>query len=40
MNGVSIEVVPEEIVAMIGHNGAGKSMLLKAVFGLLPLSHG
>lgn len=40
LNGVSIEVVPKEIVAMIGHNGAGKSTLLKAVFGLLPLWHG
>ena len=29
-----------EIVAIIGPNGAGKSTALKAVFGLLSLSHG
>jgi len=36
LNGVNIEVMPGEIVALIGHNGAGKSTLLKTVFGLLP----
>jgi len=36
LSGVNIEVMPGEIVALIGHNGAGKSTLLKTVFGLLP----
>jgi len=40
VNGVSIAVSPGEIVAMIGHNGAGKSTMLKAMFGLLPIWEG
>ena len=40
LNGVSIAVMPGEIVALIGHNGAGKSTLLKTVFGLLPAWNG
>lgn len=31
---VSLEVKAGEIVALLGHNGAGKSTVLKAVFGL------
>lgn len=40
LNGVTIEVMPGEIMALIGHNGAGKSTLLKTVFGLLPTWNG
>ena len=40
INGVTLEVAPGEIVAIIGHNGAGKSTVLKAVFGLLPIWKG
>ncbi len=40
INGVSLEVGRGEIVALIGHNGAGKSTILKAIFGLLPVWKG
>ena len=40
LKGVSMHVDAGEIVTMIGANGAGKSTMLKAIFGLLPLSSG
>jgi len=40
IRGVSIDLGAGEIVALIGHNGVGKSTLLKAVFGLIPLMSG
>lgn len=40
MNGVDIAIDEGEIVALMGPNGAGKSTVLKAVFGLAPISGG
>lgn len=40
LKGVSLEVMPGEIVAMIGANGAGKTTTLKSVAGLLPIAGG
>jgi branched-chain amino acid transport system ATP-binding protein len=40
IDGVSLSVGTGEIVALIGHNGAGKSTFLKAVFGLIPIWSG
>ncbi len=38
--GVSLDVKEKEVVALLGANGAGKSSLLKAVSGLIPLNSG
>src|SRR5574341_910311 len=40
LHGVSLEVAPGDIVAMIGANGVGKTTFLRAVSGLLPPSAG
>jgi branched-chain amino acid transport system ATP-binding protein len=40
LKGISLEVLPGEIVALIGANGAGKTTTLKAIMGLLPLVSG
>jgi len=36
INGVSIEVQDNSIVAIVGANGVGKSTLLKTIFGIVP----
>jgi branched-chain amino acid transport system ATP-binding protein len=40
LNGASIELGPGELIGIIGPNGAGKSTMLKALFGLIPVSSG
>ena len=35
---VSLDVMPGEIVTIIGANGAGKTTLLNAIMGILPLT--
>lgn len=40
LSGVTFDVASGEIVALIGHNGAGKSTTLKTVFGMLPIWSG
>jgi branched-chain amino acid transport system ATP-binding protein len=40
VNGVSLAIEQGEIVAMLGHNGAGKSTILKTVMGLVRARSG
>lgn len=37
---ISFEILPGRIMALFGHNGAGKSTTLRAILGLLPISRG
>jgi branched-chain amino acid transport system ATP-binding protein len=40
VKGVTVEVLEESVVSIIGANGAGKSTVLKAISGLVPLTSG
>jgi branched-chain amino acid transport system ATP-binding protein len=40
LKGVTLEVRPKEIHALLGRNGAGKTTTLKAVMGLIPAREG
>jgi neutral amino acid transport system ATP-binding protein len=40
VRGVSLQVTPGEMIAIVGPNGAGKSTLIKAVCGLVPIRAG
>ncbi len=40
LNGVDLEVEPDDIAVIVGPNGAGKSTVLKAIFGLVAVAEG
>ncbi|PRY62877.1 putative ABC transport system ATP-binding protein [Knoellia remsis] len=40
LDGVSLDVAPGEFVAVTGHSGAGKTTLVNAIAGIVPLAAG
>lgn len=40
VDNLSLEVLPGDLFAFIGHNGAGKSTTLKSIVGILPFEEG
>jgi ABC-2 type transport system ATP-binding protein len=40
VDNLSLELKPGEIVAFLGHNGAGKSTTIKSIVGILPFEEG
>jgi urea transport system ATP-binding protein len=40
LHGVSMEVAPNEIVAIMGRNGMGKTTLMKSLMGIVPATGG
>src|SRR3954454_17932528 len=40
LHGVSVDVFPGEVVALIGSKGAGKTTLLRALSGMIPVESG
>lgn len=40
VDGVSVDLYPGEVVGVLGHNGAGKSCLMRMLSGAMPLSSG
>src|SRR4029077_20573294 len=40
LHGLNVEVAPNEIVAIMGRNGMGKTTLMKALMGIVPTKSG
>src|SRR5215467_7805917 len=40
LHGVTVKVAPNEIVAIMGRNGMGKTTLMKSLMGILPAKTG
>jgi D-xylose transport system ATP-binding protein len=40
VNDVSIDLYPGEVMGILGHNGAGKTVLIKTLSGAIPLDEG
>ena len=40
LHGLNVNVAPNEIVAIMGRNGMGKTTLMKALMGIIPARSG
>lgn len=40
LNGVSLNIYPEELICVVGANGAGKTSLIRAIAGIVTLKNG
>ena len=40
LHGVAFEVLPGEVVTLLGRNGAGKTTTLKSIMGIVPRREG
>jgi len=40
LHGLSFDARPGEVLCLLGRNGAGKSTAMKAIMGLVPVTHG
>jgi urea transport system ATP-binding protein len=40
LHGLNVSVAPNEIVAIMGRNGMGKTTLMKSLMGILPAKSG
>ena len=40
LHGLNVKVAPNEIVAIMGRNGMGKTTLMKSLMGILPAKSG
>lgn len=40
LNGISLTVHPQEMVCVVGANGAGKTSLIRSIAGIVPSCHG
>ncbi|WP_172330584.1 ABC transporter ATP-binding protein [Mangrovicoccus sp. HB161399] len=40
LNGLDLDIAPGQRISLIGHNGAGKSTILKAITGQIPVKGG
>ena len=40
LNGLSLSIAEGEIVGILGHNGMGKTTLLKTLIGVIPATAG
>ncbi|RYV02436.1 copper ABC transporter ATP-binding protein [Shewanella sp. OPT22] len=40
LQGVNLELMPSEVLGLFGHNGAGKTTMMKLVLGIIKATHG